>query len=600
MPTPVMGIADTHTHPCSHLGFGGMVWGSPAAWGDQSFEDLSGLTPCDGATHGGHLQVFGLDVFLPWLGNTDVTRTVFAGLETLGGGVHGPDGPPAFLHWPDFAEGVHQQYHLRYIYRAFKLGNLAVLSALAVSNRLLSRFMANGSPQSDAAAVQAQIAAIKALVASVDWMEIAPDPSRIRDINSRGKLAVILGVEVDQIESLVGAPVDAQKTDWVAPFVDQLVGLGVSQITPLHLADNAFGGFAVYEDLFASSSRDATGAWPAVQLDASIDFKLAWQQLEFVGAPIQVLPATPTFPPANLGYDRSVVGSGHRNVRGLTPAGTTLLCELMKRGMLIDIDHMSQDTASAALQLAAKFKYPLLSSHTAIRHVAFRDSDPLAWAPSPSIGGAPIRLGPTPSERALTDDAVVALAGLGGMLSPGTAGAGNVNLKPDPNAADLPFSQIDVPAGTTIGWAVTYLEAVRMWRLANAGTPRVGLGTDFTLTPSCGPRFGRRAGARPGLDIAGPRPAPAPPLLYQGDQGAGQDALPRYAVAVGSPSPTRSYDFNKDGFAHYGLLPDYLADLRTIGLTEDQLSPLLSSGESLTAMWEDCLAASSSVAAGCP
>ncbi len=48
----------------------------------------------------------------------------------------------------------------------------------------------------------------------------------------------------------------------------------------------------------------------------------------------------------------------------------------------------------------------------------------------------------------------------------------------------------------------------------------------------------------------------------------------------------RYWDFNLDGLAHYGLLPDLLQDLKNIGLTTVQLAPLFGSAEDYIKMWE--------------
>ena len=41
----------------------------------------------------------------------------------------------------------------------------------------------------------------------------------------------------------------------------------------------------------------------------------------------------------------------------------------------------------------------------------------------------------------------------------------------------------------------------------------------------------------------------------------------------------RDFDINIDGVAHYGLLPDFVEDLRNIGLTDADIVPLFSSAE---------------------
>jgi hypothetical protein len=43
--------------------------------------------------------------------------------------------------------------------------------------------------------------------------------------------------------------------------------------------------------------------------------------------------------------------------------------------------------------------------------------------------------------------------------------------------------------------------------------------------------------------------------------------------------PQRDFDINIDGVAHYGLLPDFLQDVRNVGVRPDDLAPLFRSAE---------------------
>jgi hypothetical protein len=55
-----------------------------------------------------------------------------------------------------------------------------------------------------------------------------------------------------------------------------------------------------------------------------------------------------------------------------------------------------------------------------------------------------------------------------------------------------------------------------------------------------------------------------------------------------STAGRRDFDINLDGMAHYGLLPDFIQDLRNVGLTEADLNPLFNSAEHYIQMWELC------------
>jgi hypothetical protein len=48
--------------------------------------------------------------------------------------------------------------------------------------------------------------------------------------------------------------------------------------------------------------------------------------------------------------------------------------------------------------------------------------------------------------------------------------------------------------------------------------------------------------------------------------------------------------------AHYGLLCDFVADLRNVGLTEADLAPLFRSAEDFARMWGTCEKAAAGLA----
>jgi hypothetical protein len=50
----------------------------------------------------------------------------------------------------------------------------------------------------------------------------------------------------------------------------------------------------------------------------------------------------------------------------------------------------------------------------------------------------------------------------------------------------------------------------------------------------------------------------------------------------------RDFDYNLDGFAHYGMLPDFLQDLHNIGLEEEHTHSLYYSAEAYVQTWELC------------
>ncbi len=77
-----------------------------------------------------------------------------------------------------------------------------------------------------------------------DFAQVAFTPQQARDIISMGKLAVVIGSELDNHGQLRGFSDLREEVAWMR-------GLGVRKFTPVHLVDNAVGGAAVYSELFS-------------------------------------------------------------------------------------------------------------------------------------------------------------------------------------------------------------------------------------------------------------------------------------------------------------------------------------------------------------
>jgi hypothetical protein len=51
---------------------------------------------------------------------------------------------------------------------------------------------------------------------------------------------------------------------------------------------------------------------------------------------------------------------------------------------------------------------------------------------------------------------------------------------------------------------------------------------------------------------------------------------------------TRDWDINLDGMAHYGLLPDFIEDLRNIGVSQRDVETLYRSADDYITVWQRC------------
>jgi microsomal dipeptidase-like Zn-dependent dipeptidase len=733
---PLWGLADLHAHLMAHLTFGGNAfWGQiydPEHTGDEAMENA--LASCE-PIHGGLINVN------PEFGHP------------AGGGW------PDFIVWPRFTTLVHQQAYVDWLYRAYQ-GGLRLITCLAVNNELLGTRSNPTLPTDDRSAIERQTLAMKDMVAHLDrraggpgqgWMQIAYSAGDARAIIQANKLAVVLGVEVDSLgnwrrledlRELCGDDLDRAR-QLIGAELDWLHGLGVRQITPIHLTDNAFGGTAVYMRLLDLLNVFVTGRHYEVEngWESGVRYRLDYDGDDMVDSAERVVvaggeslsPARPTMNRQTLIHQvpavrdlsealaHPSVRGGHANVHGLSNYGFIMLQEMMRRGLLIDIDHMSQKSTDAALDLAERHAYPVLSSHAWFRDLAFsadvefNRGDPHHYATDDVHKVA--------HEAGKRADQVERIGRLGGIVAP-LLNQGDV-LDFGLVAPELGDKVPESCAGSSTAWASSYLYAVK-----KMGGRGVAMGSDVNGAAGLpGPRFGTYAaygvcgdkhrlplrrtqidaqvnGVRYSTPIrdyrwhrfdesgaqaydreereawqaiaqyaAGFNPDrdqhphdDAPPIalttvdnalhmLFRQDNvdnitrgfwaaeeaEADNAAVPltrsdvkgrwsdeqwaAYLVRRGlepgenerdddvlrwsekirgvwikwqelqgdNPplercyaGPRRDFDINLDGLAHYGLLPDFLQDLRNIGLTAEDLAPLFRSAYDYVQMWDKC------------
>lgn len=136
------------------------------------------------------------------------------------------------------------------------------------------------------------------------WFRIVKSPKEARDVIAAGKLAVLIGMEVDYpFECTVNNTSCTES--FMRSEVSRYYDLGVRHFFPIHFYDNAFGGSANSNALVTRQLKN-TGA----RRDCSA---------------------------SGFQYDNAQC-----NDKGLTLLGRQLIRELMKQGMIIDIDHMSE------------------------------------------------------------------------------------------------------------------------------------------------------------------------------------------------------------------------------------------------------------------
>ena len=593
--TPLFGAADTHTHLMSHLSMGRkLMYGAPDIGSivpagtlvmnnddpfgkDCNVSDIRATTieqalgNCN-AAHGG----WGLDNTCGNYLRAMLINLAFDGdyvhrvpFETNMHGDHPHAGYPNFAHWPHQSSMSHQQMWVDWIKRAYE-GGMRVLVTLAVNNELLGNMVSGDPPYDDKSTYDLQLSEIKSFVERHnDFMELALSTADMRRIIQSGKLAVIMGVEVDNLGSF-NYPGNVANETTVRNEIQRLYDKGVRYIFPIHLTDNKFGGMAVYSVLFGFSNKFAnTRPSPIghplppgnmLQVESSrdphINYRLtllhddlppgttasltvvAKPILDFIGEmhfPMLInfenclegkIKCIPQFKIINSllsepGWDfYNAVPGGHVNRFGLTSLGKFAVREMMKLGMIIDIDHMSEKSVADAFDIAEELQYPLISGHNGFRE------------------GHSDNPGHKVSENNRSRAQMDRLRNLNGMMG---VGIGEANSR-------------------------DYLRNFRLG-MSMMGGKGVTMGSDingFVVMPY----------ARPGSAVK-----------YFPSTDA--SAMHKYHFG-------KDWDYNREGVAHIGLYPDYYQDLKNLGMNLRERQVFFSAADYLVNMWQRCERYSSS------
>jgi len=573
-PPPLTGWVDMHTHPMSHLAFGKkLLHGAPdASIGPDGIPNGSivpaGTRNCNPAdfrasninealgncnsTHGGwgtdntcgnYIRAIAISKALDGDFAFNVDHNPFSGGNLHGDHRHeGIETSPNSLYWPHQTSKVHQQMWWEWIKRAYQEGGLRVMVALTVNSELLAEVVDGDEPKDDMHAADLQIDEIRSFVGRHnDFMEIAYTSADLRRIVGGNKLAVIVGMEIDNIGNF-NKPGMVVNEKSVRDEIQRLYGKGVRYVFPIHLVDNKFGGTAIYEDLFDLANKYSTGKFYSIQtssdplitytlgvgldglgnlhikpaLDAASDIPFppsfngnpfdsrfcispipfagrlgCWEKFKRITDLLKPDPAYIAYP---------TTPGGHVNANGLEPMGKIAIKKMMELGMLIDIDHMSEKSINDTLTLAEQFGYPVNIGHNGIRT---------------ALG----------TERDASRNTTARVAALGGVFGVGTA-----NTTPQ-----------DFIASFSTVWSAM-------------GNSSVAIGTDVN-------GMERLPRASEGLNSTD---------FYSG--------FPKSATG------NRTWDYTKEGVAHYGLMADFLKDVKAKNVTV--YNNLMKSAESFARMWE--------------
>lgn len=509
---PVWGFADLHNHLFNHLTFGGRVIAGRVTEHPLSWDRKLGFYDEDGMQHA--LQDCG-----PNHGYFFADNALSLSPEFL----HDRKGFPTFDGWPKASTTSHEQVYVDWLKRAWQ-GGLRLMQ-LDVGNSAFSaevfdeaNFFLGGnrepSPPDDIDAVEHTLDAVDEFVAGEGqgWAEIARTPSDARRIVGQGKLALVLGVEVDAMgdffshcprDSGIGAlrprhcvqlsesDPNARKT--ISTVLEHLRSRGVVHVIPVHVIENAFGYPAVYGRAFDINSQWANGA-PGFGLENGwshgVRFRLDDDTVDGSSVLTWVMSvlgcAVPDFDPKRFsGGSPRDQGVSHISARGLKRPGRILLDEMMHMGMLIDVQHMGEHATDETLDIAASHGYPVMSSHTSFREISFGYTAKVGWDPKRSE--ATVKAYDTASVERISNDALKSPAQierirqLGGVVG---VGLGSASV-----AARWGQSGADYCDDTSTTWKHSYEYAID-----HMGGRGIALGSDANgLATFPKPRFGTDA-----------------------------------------------------------------------------------------------------------
>jgi len=506
------GVADLHSHPASNFGFGaeddgkgGIIWGIPGTKHYSNTNLHVDIPMCN--------SIHSHDVYEP---RTTARRLLLSVLDPHNGHIFGP---PDFHDWPSALSPSHQQMHITWIRRAWS-GGLRLMVASTVNNQLLHRLwhlpdIPHVDPEFDFFSAMIQLDQIKKIVeANSSWMQIVKTADEAYQAIKDNKLAVVLAVEMDQLT------------------VQQIIHLknnsDVRLVTPIHLADNSFGGAAVYEDLFDLLNRFLNNGQGFVTVpDDSIEFHL-WKDIsDAINALLEFIS---NFVQLNIGLNTS---DGTKNSIGLK--SDTGLLELMKEGLIIDVHHMSEKCITDTIDIADIYKYPLVKTHTGLR-------------PDPESDDK------ADNENSLSHGHAQDIMELYGMIGLGTGYKEDVER-------------------TINDWLRQYKELAKIAK-ETGREMSVGIGTDINGLDK------HIDHSESELDIkSGEYPLEIPCRNLGNHQ---------HPESIGSMMLTMPgcWNFKDKGLAHYGFIPEFLYAVDKLDKNGPHIHNLFSSAHAFVKMWK--------------
>jgi microsomal dipeptidase-like Zn-dependent dipeptidase len=391
----LFGFVDTHSHILSNFAFGGggIFHGAP-------FHPLGvehALPDC--ATY--HGEEGRKDLFGYGFDNQDADPTALLSTFLFGETPepnHATAGWPEFTDWPQAHESsTHQVQYYKWLERAW-LGGLRLVVQHATTNQIICDLITGLGVQptryscNDMVAVDRIIEETWNMQDYIDaqeggpgrgWFRIVTSPEEARRVIGQGKMAVILGIETSNLFDCFLVPGEGFSpctAEDVVAKLDAYHAAGVRAIFPVHKYDNAFSAGDGQKLFIELGNFIQTGHYSNFTSDCDPETNTVFDKgpAAFPGL-VEVRDDYFAPPPNDMsGFAEDPLGTlgpflidllrpgGEEEVcqaTGLTDLGETLMLEMIRRGMIIEVDHMPRRSYRRAFEILEQYDYPAAGTH---------------------------------------------------------------------------------------------------------------------------------------------------------------------------------------------------------------------------------------------
>lgn len=534
---PVFGFADVHVHISATTFLGGTHVGRP----HDAFGAEKALPSC-ASEHGP-------------TGNADAVGGFLGGNPTT---THAVDGYPTFTDWPARDSLTHEGMYYKWVERAYKAGLRIMVNDL-VENKVLCELVAatKGTPPicHEMTSAKEQIGYMHELEDYIDaqhggpgegWFRIVTSPTEARQVINDGKLAVVLGIEISHFLDCqltvvgTGTPFRTETaagcdtTAKVDQNLQDLYDMGVRQAFPLHEFNNGLGGNGIFTGMVLNTGnwKDTGEFWdtydcPNVPALYTLGGEIESSDPSPVFTSILASPGGSFFAGAAAAAPVYPNYGRHCNARDtFTPMGVYAIKEMMKKGIIVEVDHIEYKAKSELLDIAEAQSpvYPIVSTHG-------------------GHGG----ISKVQAQRILDG---------GGIIYPYKGNGADYS-----DFVTTMMTDYTLPSGALFG--IGYGADTN--GLGSQAKPRNGgIPVQYPFTLFSGPDWAQTL-AHSNLTVN--------PVTFNQSESA---------------DGNRRWDINTEGSAHYGLVADFVEEVRLEG-GDQALKALFNSAEVYLRMWERSL-----------